>query len=125
MNEPTVPPNWPVNISLRTKYVYNSFKILSLLEYHSSHHSHLCVLQTTDQAHQFDEEMERINFEIYTHGQPKINHRCEKCVRTVVIPAVVAEKDKDVGNGNRISENSTCILSMLLFYSTNVSSQFL
>ena len=78
----------------------------------------------TDQAHQFDDEMERINFEIYTLGQPEIDHHCEKCVRTVVVPTVadedawdgVAEKEKDVEQGNRIAENGMCTDSILFMF---------
>ncbi|THU77374.1 hypothetical protein K435DRAFT_594271, partial [Dendrothele bispora CBS 962.96] len=79
-----IPSEWTVQASLRSDYVYDAFKILSLLEYHHSRGTHLSVPQTIDQAYRFDAEMLRVNEEIRKHGQPEINHWCEKCVRTVV-----------------------------------------
>ncbi|THU78243.1 hypothetical protein K435DRAFT_700498, partial [Dendrothele bispora CBS 962.96] len=64
--------------------IFDLFKILSLLQYHQSCGSHLAVPQTLDQAYCFDAEMAKVNDEIQKHGQPEINHQCEKCVRTVV-----------------------------------------
>ncbi|THV07190.1 hypothetical protein K435DRAFT_848526 [Dendrothele bispora CBS 962.96] len=66
----------------------NCVKILLLFEYHLSCGSHLCVPQVIDQAQRFDDEMECVNTHIRVHGQPEIDHKCEKCVRTVCADGV-------------------------------------
>ncbi|THU93141.1 hypothetical protein K435DRAFT_580726, partial [Dendrothele bispora CBS 962.96] len=79
----SLPSGWTVDAKLRTEYVYDSFKILSLLEHHMVNGAHLCVPQSIDQSNRFEEEMKRVNVHVRTHGQPEIDHRCGKCVRTV------------------------------------------
>ncbi|THU93198.1 hypothetical protein K435DRAFT_904476 [Dendrothele bispora CBS 962.96] len=81
---PAISRDWTVQANVQPEFVNDAFKIFSLLQYHQTHGSHLCVPQEIDQAYRFDDEMERINREVYEHGQPEIDHRCEKCVRTVV-----------------------------------------
>ncbi|THU86633.1 hypothetical protein K435DRAFT_804952 [Dendrothele bispora CBS 962.96] len=79
-----VPDDWTVQANIQPEFVYDAFKILALLQYHQRRNTQLCVPQECDQANRFDDEMERINQEIYEHGQPEIDHRCEKCVRTLI-----------------------------------------
>ncbi|KAE9401694.1 hypothetical protein BT96DRAFT_880092 [Gymnopus androsaceus JB14] len=46
--EPWAPPDWTVSANLRYEYVYNGFKLLSLLEWHKSHLSILMVHPDTE-----------------------------------------------------------------------------
>ncbi|THU97981.1 hypothetical protein K435DRAFT_661838 [Dendrothele bispora CBS 962.96] len=84
MSARAIPSDWTVKANLRPEFVYDSFKIISILRYHQIRGSHFCVSQNIDQAYRFDSEMERINEEFREYGQPEVNHRCEKCVRTVL-----------------------------------------
>ncbi|THV00023.1 hypothetical protein K435DRAFT_606423, partial [Dendrothele bispora CBS 962.96] len=72
---------WSIKPLLRVEYVYDSFKILSLLEFHHSQGSQLRVPQAMDQVHRFDIAMQEVNEFIRVHSQPEIGHRCDKCVR--------------------------------------------
>ncbi|KAE9399583.1 hypothetical protein BT96DRAFT_820517, partial [Gymnopus androsaceus JB14] len=84
MDPVSLPLGWMVDVSLRTEYVYDSFKILLLLEYHIMHGSHLCVSQTINQSVCFEEEMEYFNNGIRQYGQPEVDHRCDKCIEYLV-----------------------------------------
>ena len=81
--EPWAPPDWTVSANLRYEYVYDGFKLLSLLEWHKSRLSILMVPQTIDQAHRFEEAMVTMNLEIAMNGQVEVDHRCNKCVRII------------------------------------------
>ncbi|KAE9400917.1 hypothetical protein BT96DRAFT_1095915, partial [Gymnopus androsaceus JB14] len=72
--EPWAPPDWTVTANLQYEYVYNGFKLLSLLEWHKTCLSILIVLQTIDQAHWFEEAMVTMNLEIAMNGQVEVNH---------------------------------------------------
>ncbi|THU76521.1 hypothetical protein K435DRAFT_582147, partial [Dendrothele bispora CBS 962.96] len=89
--EVTLPPDWTVNAILRYEYVYDGFKILSLLEFHQRHQSVFHVPQSIDQLHRFDDAMEEMNQYIKIHGQQEINHRCNKCVRHILKDSKVLE----------------------------------
>ncbi|KAL0070341.1 hypothetical protein AAF712_002529 [Marasmius tenuissimus] len=84
MNTPMpLPDRWPIQGLLRSEYIYDGFKVLSLLEYHIAHSSQLVVSHDGAQINRFDEAMENVNNEISRCGQPEIDHRCQKCVRTI------------------------------------------
>lgn len=85
-----LPPQWtPKSTILQPEYVYDSFKILSLLDYHKFIGSQLDVPHSTRRAHhdeglaneylqqsyRFDEAMRSMNRDIDVAGQPEINHR--------------------------------------------------
>lgn len=76
-----VPAQWSFNPLLRTEYVYNSFKILSLLDFYRSQQLQLCVPHEIEQTYHYDHAMKLMNEFIHTHGQPEVNHRCDRCVR--------------------------------------------
>ncbi|KAF5368066.1 hypothetical protein D9758_004456 [Tetrapyrgos nigripes] len=76
-----VPLSWPISPSLCTEYIYDAFKVISLLEFHHSHSLCLRVPQTIDQAERFNNAMLSMNEYINVQGQLEVNHRCEKCVR--------------------------------------------
>ncbi|KAF5343068.1 hypothetical protein D9758_011140 [Tetrapyrgos nigripes] len=76
-----VPLSWPISPSLRTEYIYDAFKVISLLEFHHSHSLCLRVPQTINQAERFNNAMLSMNEYINVQGQLEVNHRCEKCVR--------------------------------------------
>ncbi|THU78306.1 hypothetical protein K435DRAFT_888201, partial [Dendrothele bispora CBS 962.96] len=93
-----MPSEWGIQEPvLQPEHIYDSFKIISLLEYHISTNSQLDVPHsvkrahrdassshdTLIQAHRFDEAMERANEHIHQVGQPELNHRCAKCVRII------------------------------------------
>ncbi|THU90047.1 hypothetical protein K435DRAFT_676621 [Dendrothele bispora CBS 962.96] len=98
-NNIKIPSEWHLRDAiLQPESVYESFKIISLLKNHISIGSQLDVPHSvkrahrTDpatngdillQAHHFDEAMEQMNESIQSAGQPEINHRCLKCVRTI------------------------------------------
>ena len=81
--EPVVPPGWTVTANLRYEFIYDAFKILSLLEWYKSRNSTLVVLQGGNQAVRFNEAMQEFNSSINEYGQKEIDHRCDKCVRTI------------------------------------------
>ncbi|KAL0066767.1 hypothetical protein AAF712_006158 [Marasmius tenuissimus] len=59
MNTATpLPDDWPVQGPLRSEYIYDGFKVLSLLEYHISHSSQLVVNHDGAQICRFNEAME-------------------------------------------------------------------
>ncbi|KAJ8092211.1 hypothetical protein PM082_024038 [Marasmius tenuissimus] len=90
MNTPMpLPDGWPIQGLLRSEYIYDGFKVLSLLEYHIAHSSQLVVSHDGAQINRFDEAMENVNNEISRCGQPEIDHRCQKCVQRRSLPSSV------------------------------------
>lgn len=81
MTPACIPIDWKVNPGLRPENIYDGFKLLALLEHHQTCSGLFTVLDQIPQVHRFDEAMMHVNNEIRVHGQPEIDHRCDKCVR--------------------------------------------
>ncbi|KAL0061742.1 hypothetical protein AAF712_011415 [Marasmius tenuissimus] len=75
------PAGWKFNTRLQNEHIYDSFKIISLLDYHDVHSSQLVILHDGAQSKRFDEAMREVNSEVRQYGQTELNHRCRKCVR--------------------------------------------
>lgn len=80
-NPACIPMDWKVKPGLHPENIYDSFKLLALLEHQQTRSGLFNVLDQIPQVHQFNEAMMCINNEIQVHGQPEIDHRCNKCVR--------------------------------------------
>ena len=95
---PPLPLGWSTKEAmLKPTHVYDSFKIVLLLEYHILINSQLIVPHLRKHAHRndaptqekllqshcFDEAMKVMNESIRDSGQPEIDCKCARCVRTL------------------------------------------
>ena len=75
------PSGWPIEFTLSTEHVWDSFTIASLLDDCTRLNSQLVVPDTGLQKDRFTEAMQARNLHFRLYGQPELSHRCDKCTR--------------------------------------------
>jgi hypothetical protein len=72
---------WQFGSLLTTDHVWDSFIILTLLEYHQRNKTYLQVPNVGDQRDRFTAAMAARNEEVILSGQDVVGHCCDKCMR--------------------------------------------
>ncbi|GJE99712.1 hypothetical protein PsYK624_159830 [Phanerochaete sordida] len=75
------PSQWQVAPLLRPEQVWDSFTLVSLLEFHDSEGGALKVPHSGEQSVRFKEAVKERNDYVRYHGLPDRAHCCQKCVR--------------------------------------------
>lgn len=77
---------WQFGCLLTTDYVWDSFIIITLLDYHRRSDTCLQVPHTGEQKDRFKAAMAARNAEVILNGQDVVDHCCDKCMRAWTRP---------------------------------------